>query len=97
MKRWLAGIGGVASIIIVGVVAYVWVVGFSMVMELLKGMPLYFGEPDHQVHVSYWMVLVVLAICPLAFTVLGVWLLRIAVRRRSPNQTLHATAAAPGT
>jgi len=52
-----------------------------MAVELLHGTPLYLGEPEHQIHVSYWMVLILLTICPLAFSMFGIWLLRIAIRK----------------
>ncbi len=81
MKRWLAGICGVASLLIFGVIAYFWIAGFSMAVALLCGTPLYLGKPEHQLHVNYWMVVILLTICPAAFGMFGVWLLRIAIRR----------------
>ena len=81
MKRWVAGIGSVASLLIAGVIVYFWIAGFSMAVELLHGTPLYLGESEHQLHVSYWIVFILLTICPVALSIFGIWLLRIAICR----------------
>jgi hypothetical protein len=84
MKRWLAGICGVVLLLIVGIIGYFWIAGFSMAVELLHGTPLYLGEPDHQIQVSHWIVLFVLTICPVIFGIFGIWLFRIAIRKHEP-------------
>jgi uncharacterized protein YneF (UPF0154 family) len=81
MKRWLAGICGVALLLIVGVIGYFWIAGFSMAVELLQGTPLYLEHAEHQFQVNYWVVLFVLTICPVAFSIFGIWLLRRAICR----------------
>jgi len=83
MKRWLAGIGGIISLLIVGYVAYFWIGGIDLAVGLVQGVPLYLGEPPNQTHVSYWLVLLLLIGCPVAFSISAIWLLRIAFCRHA--------------
>ena len=84
MKRWLAGICGVVLLLIVGVIGYFWIAGFPMAVELLQGTPFYLEHAGHQFQISHWIVLVALTVCPVAFAVLGIWLLRAAFHRHEP-------------
>jgi hypothetical protein len=81
MKRWLAGICGIASLLIVGGIGYFWIAGFSMAVTLLQGTPFFLEHAGHQFQVNHWIVLFVLTICPVAFSIFGIWLLRIAIQR----------------
>jgi hypothetical protein len=80
VKRWLAGILSIALLLSAGIIGYFWIAGFSMAVQLLQGTPLFLEHAGHQFQVYHWLVLLVLTICPVAFTGFGIWLLRTAVR-----------------
>lgn len=81
MKRLIAGVGGAFAFLIFAFFVFLWVSGFEMVSEVVRGVPLYLGKVGQQIHVNYLLVLVILVGCPIGVGILSVRLLLFACRK----------------
>jgi len=79
LAQFVAAIFGIALLLSAGIIGYFWVATFWMAVQLLQGTPLFLEHAGHQFQVYHWLVFFVLTICPVAFTVFGIWLFRTAV------------------
>ena len=84
MKNWSLGIAGVISFLLAAAMAYVWIAGYPVLLEVIHGAPLYLEHAGHQVHVNGGLILIVLTVCPLALGVFGVWSLRRLILKPTP-------------